>query len=68
VSTSEISRLKRDINILLARGTGRVIGERLNDDLPCWFCDSIGGVVIVRFEERICDVCRSCANELGLNS
>lgn len=50
--SSERLRLKREL-YTLAKGTAEVIGERPNDDLPCHFCDSIGGVLIVEFGDKL---------------
>ena len=43
-----------------------IIGERKNDDLECFECDSIGDVVIVACKhcEQMRDLCESCVASL----
>jgi hypothetical protein len=45
----------------------QIVGERKSDDLPCFQCDTIGPIIIVKCEvcERMFDVCCVCAQALN---
>jgi hypothetical protein len=45
---------------------GEIVGERRYDELPCFVCGAVGGIVIVEVEGRTCDVCKRCAAKAGL--
>ena len=45
---------------------GEIVGERRYDDLPCFVCEAVGGIVIVEVEGRTYDVCKHCAAKAGL--
>jgi hypothetical protein len=44
----------------------RVVGERLEDDLPCYECGAEGPVLIVDFGDEYRDLCPSCAMMFGI--
>jgi hypothetical protein len=43
-----------------------IVGERRYDELPCFVCEAVGGIVIVEVEGRTYDVCERCAAKAGL--
>ncbi len=43
-----------------------VVGERKDDDLPCYECGEYGGVLIVKTGEYTRDICRDCAVRFGI--
>lgn len=45
---------------------GEVVGERKDDNLPCFECDEYGAILIVRVGECTFDLCHECAKKLGL--
>jgi hypothetical protein len=43
-----------------------IVGERKDDDLPCFECDEYGAILIVKVGDYIRDVCHGCAKRLGI--
>ena len=43
-----------------------VIGERQDDDLPCYECGDYEAILIVKIGESTHDVCHECAKKLGI--
>jgi hypothetical protein len=42
---------------------GTIVGERRNDDLPCFVCEAVGGILILEVEGLTYDLCEGCANK-----
>lgn len=44
----------------------KIVGKRDFDDVPCHECDEYGPIIIVEFEQRMIDLCHSCAAKTGI--
>jgi hypothetical protein len=43
-----------------------IVGKRSDDALPCFSCDQVGPILILRVNNEIRDICPTCLGRLWL--